>query len=259
MTQTISDIIKSKVERLNMGPDREPVLCPPDVANFLWNETKQFSNYDDNYDPSRNVMLEAMMGIHVKEDSYKLVDWCKLVYTVMKGHKPKDHIYAGDLDVYLHILVDTKKKVVYHVRNTCSCAPIVDWIVVWDRDEHCDEIHVREIHAKSDYPKSNYPEKLGLKFYRDRKFVIDYVKKHHMTNLGGVYGDIRDKGYIVSLEYYHPDPNDAAMDNYSKKMNELTKHKDSQHLFYFYSAYVNAMSSFRMIEQKIKSGEELFN
>lgn len=244
MDQIITSEIEKSVKK-SKGQKGE-YLSPLNVAEFLYPQIKKFSNYSDSSEPERNNLIEYMLNLHIIDDSKYLYDWVVGAQMTMKGKKPKETIYAGDADVYLSLLVDTKKKTVFHIRNVCSCAEVVQWIVIWDKRHDCEEsIHVRQIHDKSDYPKSQYPEKLGLKFYKDRKYEMEYVQKHHMTNLGGVYGDTRDRGYIASIKRYT-----GELSRLNRPDSAITNS-----LFHFYSSYTHAMFNLRWIAQEFNKNK----
>jgi hypothetical protein len=108
---------------------------------------------------------------------------------------------------------------VFHLRNVCTCADISEWIVVVINQEGKCEIHVREILSNKqddagneieadDYGSWGSPRKLA--FWKARGFVMDFVKGHHMGKLGGVYGDLRDPGFVISHESSSYNPEDGA-------------------------------------------------
>lgn len=207
---------------------------------FSFVEEKIGKKMYDPYNKSQNRFIEHLLSIHIQKDSQFLYDWVKIAYKITKENK---NFFVGDMDVCIDLVFENKRRKVLHVRNTCSCANVVNWIVVWENHKGTEEIHVRGFYPnnESDYPKSNYPQKLSLKFYRDRDFQIKYIEKYHMTNKGSVYGDMRDKGYIISLKKYS-----------NSEINKLFGDMDASdmpNLFYGYNDYVHFMYNARMLHQ----------
>lgn len=208
LIKIIDEVVPAKTNSSNQRAYR----CPWDVAKFLYPALKPFIGWSvEGRKSDSDLFGEAplfvsLLGEHMASYKGWLFAWAeKARARMLKEVSPlKASIYAGDLDVHLQMIVDNKKKTVFHVRNSCSCADIVDWLVVWDHDEGAEEIHVRQVWTTGhDYKKNNqFTQRGNLKFWKDRGYVVDYVEKHHMSRLGGVYGDIRDSGYIASFKRY---------------------------------------------------------
>ena len=66
------------------------------------------------------------------------------------------------------------------------------------------KLHVRVLYNPSDYKKGNqYVSCPNEKWYKDRGWDLQYIEKFHMTPLGGQYGDMRDKGYVITAVKRH--------------------------------------------------------
>lgn len=77
-----------------------------------------------------------------------------------------------------------------------------DWLIqIQVCSGEIEEFHVRDVWSgkDSDYVASNqYVKRPSFKFYQDRGWSLEFQEQLHMTALGGVYGDSRDKGYVIS-------------------------------------------------------------
>lgn len=233
----IADIIKANVEPSSRA-DKTPYYCPWDVGAYLWEETKEFAHWPDDTEPERNQMAEALLGKHILSHSNMLWEWVVKAKELCLTDK---YAYVGDLDVYLDMVYDKAGRVAFHIRNTCTCAPISQWLIVWDKEEFEEQIHVRELHDK--WKKNSYPKQLSLKFYEKREFVMEYVDKYHMGELGGIYGDIRDPGYIISRKRYLGE---------LAKLNDREGRSDLNHLFCFYNQYRHAFYQLNWLKSAFK-------
>lgn len=225
---------------------------PADLAEFLF---KNLNGHGVNWEDGLTgdcALGELFLAQHIGSFKDFYFEFAQELYEGLKN-APKKRLWFGDMDDYITLIHDTPTKKVFYFENTCSCADVVKWILVWDINEFKSEIHVREINERSDYPRKQYPKKLGLKFYKDRQFIIDYVEKHHMTKLGGVYGDIRDSGYVISYEKYGMGNANAEIQNHFVKLNESIKDKFS--LFYYYSAWRNFTRTLKYILKDFKNGK----
>ncbi len=194
----------------------------------------------DGYNPSQNKFIENMICLHMDEDSKFLYDWVKKADKIAKLDPS---FYVGDADIYSSIVFENESRKVFHIYNSCSCADVTNWIVVWEKRDAEEKIHVRGFYLdeQSDYPKAQYPDKLNLQFYRDRDFQIKYIEKYHMTNKGSVYGDMRDKGYIISISRY----TDKFLEENLNKFGRMDLHS----LYYFYNNYVHFMYNVRQLHE----------
>lgn len=201
---------------------------------FKFVKSKIGDKMTDSTNPSINTFIDNLLSIHIQTDSVFLTDWVKKAYEISKK---QENFYAGDADVYLNLVYDTPKIKAFVVKNTCSCADVVNWLVVWETSRIMTKIHVRELYpdSESDYPSSDYPSKLNLQFFKDRNFNINYIQEYHMTKNGGVYGDSRDKGYVISKSMrIDEEPFDLL---------------EPRYYGYFYRNYVNFSWSARMLYQ----------
>ena len=151
------------------------------------------------YDESptlRNFVIDSIIDGLVKEYAKTILE--QINYIV--ENQDEDNSY-GDADNTVDIILRNEGKDVITIKDNCSCGTEVYWIIINNKEEEKVDIRVIYEEESSDYPKNEYPKRLSLKFYEDRGWSADYIKELHFTNLGGCYGDIRDKGYIISFEY----------------------------------------------------------
>jgi hypothetical protein len=181
----------------------------------------------------QNEDLELSLAKHMLSFRLDYFQFFEDMYQRLHDAKDKTESY-GDLDFHFELIHDKPQKPddemqkylrVFLVHNSCTCSDKNQWIVVITGDRLGRQLHVRVIYDKSDYPRKDYPDKLSLKFYKDRDFVMKYVEKHHMTKLGSVYGDIRDRGYVISYE--------QSLGNFAK----LDKHNETNDQYHLYSFY----------------------
>lgn len=212
----ITDIIKSNV-KLSKGQGGE-YYVPWDVADFIYPQIKEFVTWSDDYSFCDSPLIDQLIGCRMMDfKDYYFEVFEKLIPIL--NECPKKYKYFGDIDWGIKLIKDTKDKSVFVVSDYVTCSDICKWIVILDRSEWYNNIHIRIIYDKADYPKQAYPDKVNLKFWKDRKFICDYVDEYHMTNKGGIYGDIRDKGYVISYMKIN-DPQFTSFDNNILEMNK---------------------------------------
>lgn len=117
---------------------------------------------------------------------------------IWKGQKEGKDSY-GDADYWFTKYLDNKKVRVSLLKDSVCCRDTDRYIIIEDKVRGRTHIRVIVQEVNSDYPKERYPKRLCLKFFEDRGFVMEYQESLHMTNKGGVYGDIRDTGYVLSF------------------------------------------------------------
>lgn len=117
---------------------------------------------------------------------------------IWKGQKDKGDSY-GDADYWFTKYLDNEKVRVSLLKDSVCCRDTDRYIFIEDKVRGRTHIRVIVPDEKSDYPHERYPKRLCLQFFKDREFVMDYQESLHMTNKGGVYGDIRDTGYVLSF------------------------------------------------------------
>lgn len=241
ITETIKKTLNNKTEN------------PYAVAKVLSDALAPFQYYGY----SNNTLLELMLGHHMLNSKDFYFDFAKLLYAKLSELKIKS-FWFGDYDDVIELIHDTPKKKVFLFHDTCTCADINKWILVWDIEENREYIHVREIHNKSDYPRSQYPKKLNVNFYKKRKFIIDYVDEYHMTKLGGVYGDIRDIGYVISYEKYSDAYLNRLREIVGKEFEDAISglgENDTKHLFHYYSEWASFTNKINRIKNDIDEDE----
>ena len=111
----------------------------------------------------------------------------------------------GDADFTLTKLVDTPEKKVLYIADHCSCADITRYLVFYIKTDFEVKFHIRKVWSdkNTDYKKKNqYIHAPNLKWYKDRKFSLEFDEKLHSTPLGGSYGDCRDVGYVLTAKKY---------------------------------------------------------
>lgn len=246
-----------EIKIVDVPPDMpKNKVSPIALAEHVYCEFKQYMTYADDIE-GKCAFGEYILALHIHAARDFYFKFAQAMYDALKGVKGKKKmLWFGDMDDYVTLIVDKPEKKVFHFRNTCSCADVVQWIFVWDTGGLKHEIHVREINEKSDYPKAEYPKKLGLRFYKDRDYIIDYVAKHHMTKLGGVYGDIRDKGYVISYERYEIDEPLNAKAN--QAIVNLNAHgKDMFHIHHYYGVHSNFTFTLQCIYRDLQDKKNL--
>lgn len=182
---------------------------------------------------------EDLLARHIGRHSKYYLQWLRKMMRLFKESKLKK-TWFGDMDTIITLVIDTPEKKVLTLESTCSCADITKWLIVWDDDELKSDIHIRELYRRGD-GRPLGTDRPTLKFHQQREFEMDYVEKHHMTKLGGVYGDIRDAGYIISYEIYHG--------KFGKKMNKFIK--DRFHIAHFYEKWKHFTFYLKCTESEI--------
>lgn len=139
-------------------------------------------HYGDENKSLSNLVIDSIIDGQV-------IDYCedikKQIRFIAKEQKQNNYedTSFGDYDNSFKLILESEKKNVYTLE--CHCGDGY-WLIVDDKGRN--KIHIREIDEKI------------LKLYKDRKYQLDYVEKlHYSSKLGGVYGDIRDSGYILSF------------------------------------------------------------
>lgn len=206
MKSIISNDIRANVEA-DTHKDKE-YYCPWDVAEYLWPHIKQFSNFPDSSEEFKSELVQCLFG-HIMQDTKDyMLDWCAKARKFMSGKKPKDGEWVGDMDTWLYVIMDSESKTVFRLYDSPTCADINNWIIVYDHCETEESVYIAQIwmdsvgRFKSDYPKTQYTTRPNLKFWKDREYNTDFEDKYHFTKLGGIYGDSRDPGYLISFSRY---------------------------------------------------------
>lgn len=102
----------------------------------------------------------------------------------------------SDADYYVTKVKETKDLRVFTLFNAPTFSPDNYWIIIEDLKHS--RIDVRIITNKR---QTKYGKKT-LSFWKKRKYSLEYIKEFQYTDLGGVYGDARDPGYVFTFKYY---------------------------------------------------------
>lgn len=182
-----------------------------------------------------NESLNRKLAAHMLGFRADYFDFFERMYARLKaeGEGKKKALWFGDADFWFTLIHDQTEEDgsycrAFEVSNSCTCSDENRWIVIVSGDRFRRDLHVRIIHRHGNYPRKQYPDKLNVRFFRDRNFVMDFVDKYHMTKLGGVYGDIRDIGYVISYE--------QRLGGMSE-LDEFSAKKDQFHLHHFYRTW----------------------
>jgi len=143
--------------------------------------------------PLLSGIFDGFIQAHLAPEISRILD---LIW-----EKQKDKVDGyGDADYFFTKYRKNDRVRVSILHDIVCCSEDNLYVIIEDLER--ERVHIRLIvdDKKSDYPRKPYPTKLCMRFYRDRDFNMEYVEKWHMTNLGGVYGDIRDTGYVLSYD-----------------------------------------------------------
>lgn len=211
-------------------------------------ENKLFWEYGD------RSIIDCMIGEHIWSERMKFLNFFRRIRERFDRLKIKRESY-GDIDQTIILIHSTEDKSVFHFKDNCTCSDTNQWIIIHEWNECQEELHIREIHSRGDYPRSAYPKKLNLKFWKDRNYVCDYVEKHHMTNLGGVYGDIRDVGYTVSYKVWlsSKDKNSPNSKIYDR-LSEMDSESDQR--CYYYNEFKRFLFYIPVISRELDEVEK---
>jgi len=186
-------IADSMIKCLGKRPDKYMLhMILPKILGRKMLGLFSYDTYDIN-----NPLIDGMMDEYVKHHVCPMLT--KWIQKIWKNQKKKSDWY-GDIDHSFKKYRDTDAYRVSVIDDYATTSDENKYVIIEDKSRF--RIHIRNIveKNKSDYPRKRHPEKLGLRFYRDRDFNMNYDEKHHMTNLGGVYGDERDQGYVISYD-----------------------------------------------------------
>ena len=187
---------------------------------------------------TENPLMEAMLDSYVSNYIGPMIEnVLEYIWTNQEG-KEEDY---GDLDWRFDKYYENSKHRVSLVSDFATMSDKNKWIIVEDKERG--RIHIRIIYddEESDYPESAYPQKLSLQFHKDRDFNMEHVKKLHMTKLGGVYGDSRDTGYVLTLQIKDSFLGDLA---------------NSKGCIYYYAKIGHICRMLKYTEDEIKSAKE---
>lgn len=138
-----------------------------------------------------NYYFERLFDDYVSVQGEKIVGWVKKIFELQKEETRS----YGDADWSVDIIKNTPKHKVMRVRDHVTCGDLTDFLVTLTENK----LHIRKLWKNSDYRKGNqYVSCPNFKFYKDRNFNMEFNERLHHTPLGGVYGDARDDGYIVT-------------------------------------------------------------
>lgn len=143
----------------------------------------------------KSPLIEGMVDGFV--EAYIAPAFNKYVNILWRKQDKKEDWY-GDMDYYFTKYLDNDKVRVSIISDIVTCSDDNMFIIIEDKKRKLAHVRIIVKQQKSDYPRNQYPHKLGLRFYKDRDFNMEYVKELHMTNKGGVYGDSRDEGYVLT-------------------------------------------------------------
>lgn len=141
-----------------------------------------------------NYFFEKMFDVYLSRFCSDIEKW---IDTICEKQTEKKRSY-GDIDWSVTIFENTVDKRVLYFDNHCSCADETQFIIIQDRKTGF--THLRTVYNKSDYKKgNNYVHRPNLKWYKDRKFSLEFDEKLHRGPLGGSYGDCRDNGFLMTF------------------------------------------------------------
>jgi len=186
-------IADAMVACLGKRPNRYMLhmVLPP----ILGQKLMPLFEYDNMWPLYDSPFLKGIVDGYVESVVCPMIS--KALEKIWTYQKDKKNSY-GDMDYYFTKYRLTDKVRVSVLYDVVTCSDDNRFIVIEDLEEK--KVHIRVIVSdkKSDYPKKEYPHRLGLRFYRDRNFIMEFVKEWHMTNKGDVYGDCRDTGYVLT-------------------------------------------------------------
>jgi len=160
------------------------------IKKFAYSDTVETISNNPFFDFGINSFVKHNICTHLKKN-----------FDVLWEKQPKKIYYYGDMDNWFIRYKENDKVRVAVVDDSATMSDECKFLIVDDKKYR--KMHVRILveSKKSDYPKKRYPQKLGINFYKARDFNLEFDDKAHMTNLGSVYGDARDKGYVLSFSY----------------------------------------------------------
>lgn len=107
--------------------------------------------------------------------------------------------------------VGGRRRRVLHLEDRSTTSDVNQFILIReqyvnDRPEEAGAshgiLHVRAIYKNGDYHRGNtLVERPSLRWFKDRKWNLDYQEKLKNTALGFCFGDGRDPGYVVTFKY----------------------------------------------------------
>jgi hypothetical protein len=191
-SKTTSDLCKS------VNQIEDSFCLRVDVPFAMGKDFIPLFRYKDERISVRSPLIENMFDSHIFHNICPLVLkdldtlWDKQVY---------DKYSYGDMDFTFEKILDNKKVRVAVISDHVTCSDDNLFIVVQDKKRH--QVHIRIIKTpeESDYKKSQFCQKPSLEFYRVREYSVNFVEDFHMTDLGGIYGDTRDPGYVLTFSY----------------------------------------------------------
>lgn len=166
------------------------------MARALWG-----MRFNDEYGID-NYFMDQFMGAYVGQAFGNIFKWFNDIFTHQKSKRRS----YGDIDYSFTKAVDTDTKKVLLFEHHCSCAEITKAVLIWSYDGFQEEFHIRKAWTNTDYKtinqKNKYVQRPGLKWYKDRGYELKHKENLHWGPLGGSYGDLRDKGYVLSAKRY---------------------------------------------------------
>jgi hypothetical protein len=169
--------------------------CRKPWVNIAKSIFKQSRKYDAGFYGAHG--LEYVVDEYVQLNAKK---FRKFFYEVLELQNVPEKSYC-DSDYSIEIIENTKERCIVVVNDLVCCNQERKFLIV---DNKGKEMHIRIIwdDEESDYPKEQYVERPSFQFYKDRDFIFRFEDKYHHTNLGGVYGDSRDKGFVFTYKYW---------------------------------------------------------
>ncbi len=170
--------------------DAVDVLAPALLGKF---------NFEESENAGENKFIEFLLDKHIQSVYPKFKDNTDFLESYLREHGEQSF---GDADAWSKLILDTEDKTVIEFSDVVTCSEENHWLIINDKKRR--RIHVRIIwdYPYSDNRKGNeYVNRPNLKWWKERDFNVEYIEELHMTRLGGVYGDARDKGYVLTYSY----------------------------------------------------------
>lgn len=160
-------------------------------------------------DTGENKFIEMLMNKHIESLYPKFKENIDYLENYLIENKEESF---GDADLHAELLINKEDKIVIHLRDVVTCSNENEWLIIHDKKRK--KLNVRTIWDKyltDNKNKNKYINKPDLKWWKERNFSTEYSEQFHMTHLSGMYGDTRDKGYVLTYNYsyvkYSPENN----------------------------------------------------
>lgn len=191
---SVSSLLSAAVpSKPSARKDGSNYTCPWDVAKVLYPEIKPFIGWGKGEDLFGDApLLISLLGEHMLSYKPWVMQWAKDALAKMRTEKVGHSIWAGDLDFHLELLLDVEGHAIFHLRNSCTCSPNDNWIIIYKYSEHEEVVHVRAA-----WNVRGKEEKKSV--FDDGKPTFRYFKK---TNFATPYEDGRDPGYVLTHKVY---------------------------------------------------------